>query len=101
MTHTKGQWRNDRGLIRSQDGAIAGAIYDLDGDTPINYDVAHANAAFIVRACNSYGAMREALKELADMARVQLDQSATNTGLANCHLLAKAREAIRLAEGRG
>lgn len=57
-----------------------------------------ADAAYIVRACNSHDALVAALAGLLARAG-SLDQSATHDGLLNCDALAHACAALAAAQG--
>lgn len=89
-THTPGPWRvvhtaDDRTFIdteESNDNFIA--------QVDRNVTEYEANAAFIVRACNSHEAILEALKLCVEALE-----------FIPCRARNKAEEALRLAEGRG
>ncbi len=87
-THTPGPWY--QGQIKGTEHQIftneVGVFIDDD-------EASHADIAFIVRACNSYAAMLEALKD-ASQALTDLDP------LGAQHNAIAIDEAIRLAEGR-
>lgn len=89
MTHTPGPWFQ---------GQIKGAehqIFTSDSGVFIDDDEANpADIAFIVRACNSHEAMLEVLKDAAHDGRLQTFEDRERFRKA-------AKEAIRLAEGRG
>jgi hypothetical protein len=64
-------------LIEGESYAIAAVIGDVAGIDP------QANAAFIVRACNSHDALVEALKELLGVSCVFGQSSSTKIVAAN------------------
>lgn len=109
MTHTPGPWTSD-GMandmmefrIYSPTGRVIAKIQDF---TTFREDVeqAEANVAYIVRACNSHEAMLEALKACVSYIQQAEDDEQANAIilLPDSATLAAAKEAIRLAEGRG
>lgn len=60
-----------------------------------------ANAAFIVRACNSHAALVEALEDLFNccMAEIDEDGECINEGFSSNSALGKAKAALTLAKG--
>jgi hypothetical protein len=98
--HTPGPW------AANDDGLVLGNLDNYEGEAPLvctcgsaddfkmEPDLHLANARLIASAPELLEALR------AMVARGPfMDQSATAEGLANCEALAKARHAIRQAEG--
>jgi hypothetical protein len=72
------------------------AIVDADGCTVCNPSpMGEANARLIAAAPD----LLEALRDLLSRAEIELDQTATHDGLANCDALTRCRAAIAKATG--
>jgi hypothetical protein len=91
--HTPGPWTADRdGFIHGTHGPARPFVGRIDDDH--NDGQTAANRRLVAAAPE----MLEALRAMVARAPF-IDQSVTAEGLANCEALAKARGAIRQAEG--
>ena len=105
--HTPGPWVVDEvyeddeqrciGIVKEGQGYIAGIHILASADTGNTEFTAEdeANAHLIAAA----PAMYEALQGMLTLVK-HIDQSATNEGLTNCDIIAKARQALAQAEGK-
>lgn len=89
---TPGPWYVHNAANIAEQGLI---VSEVTPDT-VAVSYRHADAALLAAAPD----LLAALRDLEQIARQQLDQSATNDGLNNCALLSMARSAIAKAEGR-